>query len=825
MTEYTEIIKGAKKAYGYDPSIEELFSYELYLQAQESKTDSIDKEENSITSHDIPDLYDGTGVDPSETGIVLIKTEKIPVLQYIKDGEDDVYYGDEEDSHFGVPAEEEPHVTLLQGFLENANNWKDKVDKCLEGWEMPTVTIKEVSYFERDDYVAIVGLVKKTDELIDGHERLTLLPHISEFSEYLPHITFAYIKKGTSTNKWIKPLAKKYNGQKVAVKGLDYGDKPTKKVKKKNSLDKESSLDTVYSNVEASHSHDCSEHANDINSTLEKAKNALNPEIQKAVVMQESDLYTSTQGLEADITNAFILVVRNGDYDKAEDILSEKEERSFTDQLKLMLAAYYLVLMPIYAKQLLDTRLVEYNQQGIFAMTDEIKEYIEFSSSNAAQSHVNTVKKDLIKAVNVAEGKAVKDSMYDIIRQSVDAREDKYLKKLPLNPNNEDIKSAINKGVFDTDKDLYKRARELARQGEGLEGITRAIRNEYQNISVNRAKTIARHETNRVFNMAQYQADVQFLTESNLMDSAYKILRNRADDPCPICAKIVEETRENPIPFQKNFVDLGQTISAQYKKENGKPAVQTMKVNYEAIKAGNVHVNCRCEYVLVIKQEDGTFLNSLDVRVDNSRGYNPYRDSEGKFASGPGSFHVVGDSIASTEALKKTYKVEESAIDEHQEAISNYAGGGFDEVNRALRKGYKKESMGDSWEADTIYSMDDAFKNKVQVLKKKTTVYRGIRSSQEFTKGGVIENKGFTSTSLETGIPRTFARPREGGENGYLMKVTMPKGTPVIVPSSYGVGSPLEVEMIFDRGSKFQVKSIKTEDITGLKLVEATYVQ
>lgn len=229
-------------------------------------------------------------------------------------------------------------------------------------------------------------------------------------------------------------------------------------------------------------------------------------------------------------------------------------------------------------------------------------------------------------------------------------------------------------------------------------------------------------------------------------------------------------------------------------------------------------------------------VKATDLALDNSsippedivdKNYSPSqaRDSKGRWTDGGGGFNVVGDSIASTEALKKTYKVADSAIDEHQEAISNYVGGGFDNVNQALRAGYKKESMGDSWEADTIYSMDDAFNNKVQVLKKKTTVYRGIRSTDTYEPKGIIENKGFISTSLETGIPRTFARPRNDGENGYLIKATIPKGTPVIVPSSYGVGSPLEVEMIFNRGGSFKVDSVRTEEITGLKLVEATYVQ
>lgn len=787
-----------------------------------TKNTAINKEENAITSHDIPDLYDGTGVDPSETGIVLLRTEKIPVLQFIKDNEDDIYYGDEDDSHFGVPAEEEPHLTLLQGFLENANNWKDKVDKCLDGWKMPTIIIEEVSYFERDDYVAIVGLVKKTDELIDGHERLTLLPHISEFSEYLPHVTLVYIKKGTSTNKWVKPLAKKYNGQKVAVKGLDYGDKPEKKVKKKNSLVQDNH-NALVSDVEVSHSHDCNEHANDINSTLEKAKNALNPDLQNAVIIQESDLYTATQGLEADMANAVIFAIRNGNYQEAEDLISESQEKDFAEQLRLMLATYYLVLMPIYAKQLLDSRLATYNKQGIFAMTSDVEEYIATSARKASESHVNTVKKDLLKAFNVAEKGAIKDSMVDIIRASVEAREEKYLKKLPVNPNLEDIKEAINSGKFDTDKALYKRARELAREGEGLESIARAIRNEYQDISVRRATTIARHETNRVFNMAQYQADVQFLTESNLMDSAYKVLRNRADDPCPICAKIIEDTTANPIPFQKNFVDLGETISANYKKTNGKPAVQTMTVNYEAIKAGNVHVNCRCEYVLVIKQEDGTFLNSLDLRIDNSKGYNPYRDSKGRFASGPskttgggGGNSVDISTIKTKESFNKhveeaywagTYGSYPSNV---EASVRAYQGSYHEGINDRLRaKDTYRPLVINGQETTymrTVTEIDSAFNIKTA---KKSTLYRGTDTNyHSLPVGSKITNRGYSSTSSVKERAEGFQSP-----SGSLLIINTPKDSKVALPDLLTIGQRGRVmneqEILLPRGAEMTITKIK----------------
>jgi hypothetical protein len=223
--------------------------------------------------------------------------------------------------------------------------------------------------------------------------------------------------------------------------------------------------------------------------------------------------------------------------------------------------------------------------------------------------------------------------------------------------------------------------------------------------------------------------------------------------------------------------------------------------------------------------------NNNSLEVDN--GYNPYRAKDGKFASGPkkstdsdSKFHNTGDSIAVTEQLGKDYKVSEEVREAHYGDIADYAGGGYDSVNNLLRQGpVDKGSLEDSMTADVIYSMDDAFSGGYQKLKKDTTIFRGMRLTKPLSRGQTIQNKGFMSTSLETGIPRTFARPQSDNQTGYLVRIRAKKGTKVVVPRGYGVGSPLESEIIFNRGSKIKIKSISTESDTGLKLVEASYVE
>lgn len=229
---------------------------------------------------------------------------------------------------------------------------------------------------------------------------------------------------------------------------------------------------------------------------------------------------------------------------------------------------------------------------------------------------------------------------------------------------------------------------------------------------------------------------------------------------------------------------------------------------------------------------------AIDLKDDNEvdtedNGYNPYRAKDGKFAPGPrkstdsnSKFHNTGDSIAVTEQLGKDYQVSGDAREAHYGDIADYAGGGYDSVNSLLRQGpVDKGSLEDSMTADVIYSMDDAFSGGYQKLNKDTTIFRGMRLTKPIRTGQTIQNRGFMSTSVETGIPRTFARPQSDNETGYLVRIRAKKGTRVVVPRGYGVGSPLESEIIFNRGSKLKIKSIATESDTGLKLVEASYVE
>lgn len=765
---------------------------------------------NQLAARDVPGLYDGMGIDFDKLGCIMLNTTKIPVAQYVPESGNDVV---SDGSHSGLVGETEPHVTLLFGLLENGNTWKNKVDSVLETWNCPTVTINRVSFFDLGDQYAIVGIVEKSNELVDGHERLTLLPHINTFSEYIPHITLAYVQHDEAIrDKWVFNLNKRYEGQLVQTRGINYGDLPeTEEVEENSSSPKvenhiedehdmsknekacvccngsgehntgfecyrcdasgqendaigsvpcegredsplvEKMPDGSYEHANTApqtyvghvHEHNHLEDKDYVNPTLERATNALEPETRDRVVLGQTDLLAATQNIESDMVNDYITAIQNGNFNEARRIISESDEKKHRHALEIALKAYFLLYYPVYAQQLMAERAGEFDKQGVFAMTDQIENQIKTQAEKGAESHINTITDDLDKAVHEAVKAEIVGALIDQVTKAAQAQDKSVLKKLPLNPNAEDITKAVEAGAFD-DTPLHKRARDLAREGNGRDAIARALRKEYADISKTRAVTIARHETNRVFNMAQYQADLQFLTESGLMENAYKVLHSRTGDPCPICESIITQTNASPIPFRNDFASLGETLTATYTSDRtGKTLTQRLPINYESITAGNVHVNCNCEYVLIIKQDDGSFLNQVDGRVFNAGG-NPNHDAvTGQFSEGGGAASALALDTATSanKKLAKTSsgkvvaaqvaKVREStdafleahggSADKFHEIDDNWVGNDYKQL-----EGYSKS--GKSKEVELMNKLQQAYFKKNGVTE--VTVYRGVYNKQ-----------------------------------------------------------------------------------------------
>lgn len=187
-----------------------------------------------LNSHQFPEVYECLGIKLDTLGCVMLDLEPLENM-YSMDQEGAahcLYYSKNPDRKWidGWIADKEPHITLLYGLLDRGKNIEKHIDKVFEGWVCEDVEIEEVSYFDSpysdEPYWCIVAHITKTPELVEGHHRLSFLPHINTYETYKPHMTICYIDKKQG-EKWRDHLIANYNdlwkGKKMKVKALNLG--------------------------------------------------------------------------------------------------------------------------------------------------------------------------------------------------------------------------------------------------------------------------------------------------------------------------------------------------------------------------------------------------------------------------------------------------------------------------------------------------------------------------------------------------------------------------------------------------------------------------
>ena len=158
---------------------------------------------SKIKSHSFPEVYKGLGINLSTLGCVMLDLEPLSNMYSIAfDGAEIALYYAKDKTRFwidGWVADKTPHITLLYGLIETAKNYEWHIEQVLKGWQMKSVKIQDIGYFDSpypdEPYWCIVAHIETTPELIEGHQRLELLPHINTFAGYKPHMTVAYIDK------------------------------------------------------------------------------------------------------------------------------------------------------------------------------------------------------------------------------------------------------------------------------------------------------------------------------------------------------------------------------------------------------------------------------------------------------------------------------------------------------------------------------------------------------------------------------------------------------------------------------------------------------
>lgn len=244
-----------------------------------------------------------------------------------------------------------------------------------------------------------------------------------------------------------------------------------------------------------------------------------------------NDLLTSAAAVEQKLYDWYADEISKGNNNPHPTDLEQ-----FINSMTMPFAVYFTVMFPIYASHRLQQTA---NDLGVndplpaVAMTTEVKQMINDFARRESVSHVNTIRTDIENALAIIRSK------------TSDPQE-----------------------------------------------MRQMFQDAFETIQARRSIAIANNAAARIFNISQYEADLQFLTRAGLVSQAYKVLFSLTGDPCAFCASIIASTNASPIPFTSAFANLGDTIEADGKK---------MTFDYEQIIAGNVHPNCHCAYKLIVK--------------------------------------------------------------------------------------------------------------------------------------------------------------------------------------------------------------------------------
>ena len=181
-----------------------------------------------IKAHDYPQVYSGLGIDLRELGCVMADLEPIQKLQYPAEVK---FYTSKDPKKFwvkGLVADKNPHVTLLYGLIQKPSKISAQIHQVLTGYELTGIEFDHFDKFDSpypdEPYYCVIGHVKVSEKLLEGHQRLSLLPHINTFGGYKPHVTIAYIEKDDAAyKKFVSGLNEQFAGKALPVKCIKLG--------------------------------------------------------------------------------------------------------------------------------------------------------------------------------------------------------------------------------------------------------------------------------------------------------------------------------------------------------------------------------------------------------------------------------------------------------------------------------------------------------------------------------------------------------------------------------------------------------------------------
>lgn len=126
--------------------------------------------------------------------------------------EDDVYEPEGE-RDYGIQPASESHVTILYGLHSDIPD--SDVEELIDEMTAPEVTLKDISIFDNADKgFDVVKFDVKGEDLHKMNAMFAELPHTTDYPDYHPHCTIAYVKAGTG-KKYERTLS---DGNKITLK-------------------------------------------------------------------------------------------------------------------------------------------------------------------------------------------------------------------------------------------------------------------------------------------------------------------------------------------------------------------------------------------------------------------------------------------------------------------------------------------------------------------------------------------------------------------------------------------------------------------------------
>jgi len=132
-----------------------------------------------------------------EKGCLMAYVDPTYGLQILKVGRraipSSILYTDPEDPTYGY--DNEPHVTLKYGFEPDLD--RNTIAEILKGTKPFNVVLTSLNLFENDKYDVVKFEVEKCPILTELRRRCDGYPNTDSYPDYKPHMTLAYVKKGT----------------------------------------------------------------------------------------------------------------------------------------------------------------------------------------------------------------------------------------------------------------------------------------------------------------------------------------------------------------------------------------------------------------------------------------------------------------------------------------------------------------------------------------------------------------------------------------------------------------------------------------------------